>query len=267
MGQETDPDTVVDGTTTHAYLLENVIDFVPSAPTYPVVTDFGGQNVRSKTVLPASEFGTPTFSLSERDEEFESLFVKDNLIDSTYNTGRTITGGNFNQDTFPRTIVRFHIRRTNAVTFLTEWSVYTYLNAQIRLTGEAGAAQVTGDATNPNPFTYSLDLSTSLRDVTGTLLSAMTLGLTGNIDAVTHHVASNPIHTTTYVDDNSAPSFILGYRPISTDATGAVENNVSTNGTQSSVTSIATTTGVVTRTATGASDIVVVDYETNFIAI
>ena len=267
MGQETDPDNVVAGTTTAAYLVDGLVDLVPASPTFPVVTNQGGQKIISKTYLPATDYGTPTFTLSQRDETLDA-YIKKFSVDTTYNTTRVLRGGNVSQLQFPDFVVIFSIKITESATGAELWDNYIYPNAKIINTADAGAAQITGDVTNPNPLTYALQLALASRNADGTLLSAQNMALNNNQDAVLYQRATNPLGLTTYVDDNATGTFILGYRPVNTDATGSAQNNITVNGVQTAVTSVSVTTGVVTQTAPEASGaIVVATTETNFVAI
>lgn len=266
-GVQTDPDNMVVNTTSSALLLDSIIEMTPGNKTNPVVTNQGGQEIRSKTILPAQDFGTPTFSLSERNETLDALLTN-SANDSTYNARRMIRGANMNQKTFLPFMVMFSILGTDSTTMASWWDNYCYLNCRIRRTGEGGAGQITGDATNPNPFAYALDLSLGTRDITGTLLSALTVSVDENIDAVSYQRTSYPLGVTTYLANGAATTFTLGYRPLNSDATGAANNNHTLNGTQATVTSASTTTGVVTLTGAGSSsDMHIMTYETEFVAI
>lgn len=259
--------TMSNGATSSAYLVDGLIDLTPGVATNPRVTNQGGQKVISQTPLPANDYGSPTFQLSQRDEQLEA-YLSDSLLDVSYNSEWMMRGANVTQEDFPNFTVIFSVQGTDSTTMAQWWDNYLFYNCRIVKTVEAGAGQVTGDVVNPNPFQYSLQLSLSTRHTTGTLLSAMTMGLNNNQDAYGHIRADNPLGLTTYKDDNTTGTFTLGYRPVSAEVTGSAQNNVTEAGTQVASTSISATTGVVVQDgAPAAATMTVVLYETNFVAI
>jgi hypothetical protein len=267
-GVDTTPDTISTPATSSAYLVPGLIDVTPNTPTFPVVTNQGGGEIINKTPVSAIDYGVPTFTLSQRDETLES-FISASTLDLATNTARAQRGWNVTRTTFPSFMVVFGTLVTLA-SGVEHWDHYIFPNCTIRKTGEAGMAQVTGDVTNPNPFTYALDLSLATRDIDGMPYSSKTVALTGNKDARFYHRAASRLAYTTFNADGVDTSFILGYRPVNTDATGAAENNIALNGVQQAVTSVTLATGVVDITSPGAGsdgDIYTVEYETDFIAI
>lgn len=265
-GQDTSPDTKSVPQTDHAYVVNGVMSLDPGTPVYPRVTNHGGGAVINKTPVSANDYGTPTFQLSQRDETLES-FLSASTLDLTTNTARALRGDNVTRTNFPTFIVVMGMYVT-LESGAEHWDHYIFPKCTIVKSVEAGGSQITGDVTNPNPLTYALDLSLSTRDATGMLLSASTRTLNGNQDARLYTRAASRLAYTTWTADGSATTFVLGYRPTSSSATGSANNNVAKNGVITTVTSISTTTGVVTVTAAGNSgDIYVVEYETDFVAI
>jgi hypothetical protein len=266
-GQTTAPDSMANGATSSAYLVNGLIDVVPGVATHPVVTNQGGQRVISKTPLPANDYGVPTFSLSQRDEQLEA-YLSSSALDTSYNAEWMVRGANVAQEDFPSFVVLFAIQGTDSTTMAQWWDNYLFYNCRVIKTTDAGAGQVTGDVTNPNPLTYTLQLSLSTRHPSGTLLSAMNMSVKNNEDAWGFIRSDNPLGLTTYKDDNSTGTFTLGYRPVNNSATGANQNNITEAGTQTAVTSVNTTTGLVTQTAPAAlATMIEALYETNFVAI
>jgi hypothetical protein len=262
MGTETDPDNVSADTTTSAYVINGLMDIVPAVPDYPVVTNFGSQQVIAQTRLPATTYGVPTMQFSQMDETFWG-YIKSASVDVTTNTTRSMRGDNLGQTVFPAFMLSFAIQVTNSESGEQEWDNIAYLNADVVNTASPGAAQVTGSVTNPNPLQFALDLSLSTRDITGMLLSATNMALANDRDAVIRQRTANPLGYTTYVADGETTTFTLGFLPYSDDATGSAQNNITKNGTQTAVTSVSTETGLVTLAAAGDSgDIWVVSYET-----
>ena len=267
-GIDSTPDTISTPATSSAYLVQGLIDVTPNTPTYPTVTNQGGGEIINKTPVSAIDYGIPSFTLSQRDETLEA-FISASTLDLATNTARAKRGDNVTRTTFPSFMVVMGVLVT-LESGVEHWDHYIFPNCTIRKTGEAGMAQVTGDVTNPNPLTYELDLSLATRDVDGMLISASTRALTGNKDARLFSRAASRLAYTTFNADGVATSFILGYRPINTDATGAAENNIAIAGVQQAVTSVTLATGVVDITSPGAGsdgDIYTVEYETDFIAI
>ncbi len=269
-GQVSDPDSPGTDVTSSAMKLENITAFDTGAPTLPTINITGGQQTLGKVRLPASELSTPTFQLSEFDEAFHALFVGNYTNDVSYNTARVIRPLNMYQETFIDTFVRFHIRRTHrtSTAFVQYWDIYTYLNCTIKQVSGPAVTEQSGNATNPANIGYELILSSSTRDITGELLSGMTLGAQDDKDVALVHRSLLPLQTTVYNADGIAVIFTLGFRPSTTDATGAIGNNYTLNGVQASVTSVVIATGVVTISAAGSSaDIAIVDGTSEWTAI
>ncbi len=267
-GQDTTPDVKSTPQTDSAYLVNGVISVDPGTPVYPRVVNQGSGLIINKTPVSANDYGTPTFQLSQRDETLEA-FLSGSTLDLATNTARAMRGDNVTRTDFPTFMVVMGILVT-LENGTEHWDHYIFPKCTLVKQTEAAAGQITGDVTNPNPLTYALDISLSTRDVTGMLLSASTRALNGNQDARLFTRAASRLAYTTYTADGSATSFILGYRPINTDATGAAENNITIAGVQQAVTSVTAATGVVDITSPGAgsdADIYVVEYETDFIAI
>lgn len=265
IGQETDPDNVASNTTTHAYRVDGMIDFAFATTTRPLVTNRASRTLHSQVQATATAYGNPTVNTSHVDEQLEAYRAK-TTVDTTTNTAAAISVSNAPQKVFPQFMVMLSQSIFNENTGQSEFLHRAVLNTQIQNTVEAGAVAVTGDVTNPNPTTYVLSTSLAMRDISGYLLSGLSLGITEDIK--TEWRTDNPLGLTTFVGDGIATTTTLGYRPISTDATGAAENNITKNGALLAVTSVNTTTGLVTFSAApGDGDIVVILYQTNFVAI
>jgi hypothetical protein len=244
-------------------VVQGLIDLVPGVPVNPVITNFGGQEIISRTNLPATDYGTPTFQLSQRDETLEA-FLSKTAIDVATNTTRAIMSRNAAQGDWPQFIVMFSIRVTNSESGLSQWSHYAFLNTEIKKTNDAGGSAQTGDAVNPNPLAYSLTTSLSLRDVTGELLSGLATLITK--DDMTFIRTNNPLHITTYIKNGSATSFTLPYKPLSSVVTvNASPNHMTINGTITAAGAVDVSTGVVTIAAGTTGEVTVMTYETNYV--
>lgn len=268
MGTLANPDAPVANTVYSALVIDGLVDLTPGVPTRPIVTNQGGQQVISRTRMPAQDYGTPAFTLSQRDETFESLVTKSS-IDLATNTTRAIRGMNAAQRVWDQFIVLFSIQVTNSVTGLAQWDHYAFLNTEIEKTQDAGAAQITGDVTNPNPLAYQLTPSLSARDITGELISGLAIAVQSNKDAMVYFRTDNPVAVSTYIANGSATAFTLPYLPLSSTVTiNASSNHMTINGTVTAASAVSTTTGEVTLSGAGTSgDIVVMTYETNFATV
>lgn len=265
-GQDTTPDAKSSPQTDNAYVVEGLVDFNEGNTVYSSVTNLAAEGIRNNTPVAASDYGTPTFTLSEEDETLNS-FINASTIDVATNTAGSWRGENVTRTTFPTFMVVMSAQVT--LESSTEyWDHWIFPSCTIIRSAGTGAGQVTGDVTNPNPFAYELKLALATRDVTGYLFSATAMALNGNKDARIKHRTLSRVGYTTWTADGTATTFVLGFRPTSSDATGAVENNVTNDGIAQSVTSIATATGLVTVSAAGDDgDIYVVEYATDFVAI
>jgi hypothetical protein len=268
MGNDTTPDDVTAADVKNAYLIQGLIDLNPGVATFPVVTNQGGQRVISKTPMPSNDYGAPTFSLSQRDEQLDA-YLGSHTLDTSYNAEWMLRAANVAQEDFPSFMMIFSVQATDSTTMQQWWDNYCFYNCRVIKTGEAGAGQVTGDATNPNPFTYTIYPALASRHTSGTSISALSLSVKNNEDAWGYVRADNPLGLTTFIGNGAGTaSFALGYRPVSDDATGSAQNNITENGTQDAPTSVSTTTGVVALTGGWTLDAKVVAlYETNFVAI
>jgi len=264
MGALTTPDSPVNGTVYGAYVLNNAVEFAPDADTQAAVTFDNGGTRKGTTYAAGAVKGNVPFTLNTFDPTFYAYITK-TTVDTSTNTTHTITTDNPRQASTPKFIVGFNIRTHDITTGKDKWETRIYPNAVIRQTAEGGAGNVTGDVSNPNNLSYVLIPSESTRSASGELFSGMGTGSFGSVAMVERWQGAYPLHLATYVDDGSAGTFTLPYRPALSTATGTADNNITTDGTQGSVTGINTSTGVVTRTATGAADIVVLLYGTEYV--
>lgn len=263
VGTNQTPDTKTPNTVYGAYVVDGLINLETGVPVNPVIRNFGGQRLITSSNLPASDYGTPTFQLSQKDETLDAFLTK-TAIDVATNTTRAIMNPNVTQKEWPQFIVMFSILITNSNTGKNEFRHYAYLNTEVKKTNRAGAAAVESSATNPNPLSYELTTGLSLRDVTGELLSGLATLVTE--DEFTDYRSTNPVHICTYVKNGSATEFTLPYLPLSSTVTiNASSNHMTVNGTVTAAASVSTTTGVVGVAAGTSGDIVVMTYETNFV--
>jgi len=234
-GQDITPESPVQNTVNSALVIEGVT-FTPGTRVNPVVTIAGGQKILGRVVLPASDYGTPAYDVPYLQDIFNSIFIRNNLIDSS-TLGRHTTGDNAQQSDFLPTFIRFLVRVQDQVTGADQWENISYLNARQRETAPGGAGRVTSDVENPNLFAYASDLSPSLRDMTGALITALSIGSEGGQETMVRTISDNRTHVVNVVMDGIATSFTLPFLPLSADITGVGANIVTINGVPTAITS------------------------------
>lgn len=267
-GQQSVPDTVANNTTSHSYMCFNPVTFEHAQPTNTEWTDFGGQNIRGQKRGGVESLGSGTFTLSEYDTTFAAM-INATAIDTTSVTDWKMTPSNTNATTIP---AMFLIESRKGMipddvtgTITDKWSHWVYPNVQISV-APASASQAGGVNPNPTSFTYTPNFSN--RRLDGRTFLAANTTVVGGKDMRYHYETDYPIAATMYTKDAVTTTFILGYRPKASIASGAADNSITNNGTTLVVTSVSTSTGVVTLAVAGtAAHIVVAVYETEFVAI
>lgn len=267
-GVQTSPDTVANGTTSSPLLLRNPMQMVEPEPTRDTIVEYGGSQVRISDVIGVSEYGTGTFQLSSRDSFFESYF-KGTTRDVTTVTDWEMLADNSNQVSIPRMFLAFtflNAEKDESVTPPTITNKYLTKVYFAQVFRNALTVQQ-GGGTNPNPFAYSFVVSPSFRIFTGDLFSDTGMTVEGDNDTGITIKHDNPISFTSYKEAGTpAGTFILGYRPLTNQATTS-DKRLTKNGASVSITTLSTTTGVITFTAGAAGDKFVCAYETRFVAI
>jgi len=267
-GIQTSPDSVSNGTTTSPLLLRNPMQMQEPEPTRDTIVEYGGSQVRIQDVIGVSEYGTGSFQLSSRDSYFDSYY-RGSSLDSTLVTGWELLGDNSNQISIPRMFLAWtmvNAEKDESVTPPTITNKYLTKVYFAQVFRNAFTVQQ-GGGTNPNPFAYSFVVSPSFRIFTGDLFSGTSLSVTGNNDTGITIKHNYPISFTSYKEAGSpAGTFILGWRPRTTQATTS-DKRLTKNGSSASITTLSTTTGVITFTPGSAGDKFVCSYETDFVAI
>ena len=267
VGTVADPETITANTTSSALFVGSLDSFTPPVPTTEFAVDRGGQAVRGSMALGNSDFGSATIQLSEFNETLNAL-IKDAAVDLTSVVGWASSPANVAQKHFPRTVTMVTGRAWSDTDGADYWLTWVFHNCQWMEASGGGTSQASG--VNPNPVSYTLNLSKSSKFFTGVAFSE-TAGqyVVGGTDAWTKIRSRYPLALTTYVADGSATTFILGYRPYySTVTTGNNDNSFTKNGVATAPTSCVTSTGVVTIAAAGDSgDVHVAVYPTEFTAI
>lgn len=264
MGGDSTPNSVSNGDVKHAYKLTGPVTADIPTPTRNIATFYGGQGILGQLDLGVSDFGTFNLQLSAYDETFTGYITGTTPDVTNVGTSNVLTAPNSTKTNAPQFILALTTYfqttdGTNRYATLLFPSV-TIAPAFPSLTQDAG--------TNPQALTYVVTPTTSTRSPFGYLNSALSLGLQDNKDIMYVWRTDNPVTFTTYIDDGSSTSFVLGYRPTNSEHAGAV-NVITKQGlvNHTNVSAINTSTGVVSNTAGSASDVWVIAYETSFVSI
>lgn len=264
MGTQTDPDTVSNGTTTHAYKLTGPVETGTLSTTRESAAFRGGQKLLGRKDLGLSDVGSFDITLSAFDEQFHAYITR-TAIDTSVATSNSLTTAGVNEADPPQMflILTLGFQTTAGVN---KYISYIYNNVQIAQANANNATQ--GGGENPNPLVYTVTPSVSDRTIFGLPYSSTTLSVVDNTDYYTRYVTTKPIAVTTYVALGSATEFTLGYRPYYSEHAGArnvwTKNGVDADG---DVSGLSTTTGVATISSATAGHIYVATYETEFTAI
>ena len=263
MGSLATPDAPANGSVYHAYKIKGFAGVDAPQITREIAIRRGGQKTLGQKSLGVSSYGTFNLTLSDFDEAFHNM-VSGATIDSTLATAVNITSLNAGKATLPQFVLIINAGfqdDSGADVFLN----IIYHNVTIAPTIPS-VTQAGGE--NPNALVYTVTPSLSTRAGWGSLFSATSLALEDNSDMVSFVRSTYPMALTTYIDDNAATSFVVGYRPTSSDNAG-VDNIFLTAGVDSSanVSGFSTTTGATTHTAAAAASIWTVLYQTQFISI
>ena len=265
VGQVADPNTISNGTTSHAYLVKHAISTTSPEMAREIARARGGGTIRAQVTGGITDLGSFVVTMSDVDPALLVL-INSTALDTTQATSHTMFASNPNLTALQRFSVMLSVQFTttdgnNTIKCMNLF----YPNCTINYNPQA----VSGNAdTNPNPQDITIVPSLGNRTVYGQLFSATTLALTDNTTHYYSIEADYPLGYTFYKDDASATSFIVGYRPVNSEHAGAVNyffKNGSTN--HANVSGFSTTTGATTHTAGSAGDMWGTLYATNFQAI
>lgn len=267
-GQQSDPDNVAANTTSHSYVCFNPVSFEHPSPTRTEWTDFGGQSIRAQKLGGVETLGSGTFTLSEYDNTMHAM-IASTAVDSASVTDWELTPSNINAVNIPAFFLVASLKSqvVNDVTGVVtdKWSHTVYPNVQMAVT-PPNHSQSGG--VNPQPVQFTFTPSFSGRRLDGRTFLAANTTVVGGRDVRYNLQTDYPVTATLYVKDGSTTTFILGYRPKASTATGVLNNSITNNGVTEAVTSVDTTTGVVTLAAAGTTaHIINVLYETEYVAI
>lgn len=261
MGQDSTPDTKTAPSTLSPYKIPGIVEIGAPEMAVEVATRKAGQTIKGKRVLGISDIGSYPMTLSDYDETLHAM-VTASLVDTTTMSGWTMTSPNSRNARRPQLIMGFSVGFT-ADDGSDQMMTWIYHNLQVS-PALPGGSQKSGE--NPNPLQFSLTPSSSQRTGIGRLYSAMGFDVVEDSDICIAIRHTDAIFVTTFIKDAVATSFTLPYLPTSNDATGAANNSITNNGATLAVTSVSTSTGLVTLTAAGvANDIVVMAFPTRYL--
>ena len=262
MGSAADPNTIANATTLNALHVSWADSFVPAQPTPAVEKTQGGNQPGPSIILGISDQGEATLTLAMENETLSAL-IEGVTIDTTTVSDWLMTGHNPRYDTFYNYIVIVS-SKVEGDGIALHWINKIYLNAELRISAYMGASQAAG--TNSHMVTITILPDDSTKTPYGSLLSTTNMAFTDHKTSYLDIRTDAPLSMTTHVADTGETTFILGFRPTSTDVLEASQI-FSKNGTATNPTSVVVATGVVTIPEATAADEWVALYETNFVAI
>lgn len=262
-GSNTTPNTRTVNTAYHAYRVKHPVSFTPPAPSYETATRRGGMKLVGQRDLGLSDYGVGTIVLDSFDEQFHA-YITETSVDTSTMSGWDITTAGDTESARPQLIVGLTIGVTTEAG-TDEFMTVIFHNATIRPAKPASSQE---GGVNPNPLSYELVPNVSSRTGIGRLYSAMAFNIVENNDTFMLVRHDDPIFVSTYIANGVATTFVLAYRPTSSDATGAANNSITNEGATLAVTSVNTTTGVVTFSAAPTSgNRIIVAFPTRYVAI
>lgn len=263
MGTDNTPNTVSNGTATHAYLYNKQVSLGGLGKTYEVIKGKGGGRIWVNKITGISDTGNMALTLSGEDPTLQSYW-NGSVVDTTTNPNHMGFSPNHENPSLPN-FMSVHSSEYHDVNGNTKWRNCFVLNHQVAQT--ADATQSDSGGTNPNTLSFELVPNRSNRLPWGQLFSANANTSTyDNGDYIWIVKGDYPLAITTYIDDGSSTSdaFTLGYAPA---VTTIGEFYVYNEGvTDASNVSIASDGDVSLTAANTAGDIMVVIYPTLFAA-
>ncbi len=262
MGQASNPESVSNGTTTSAYVYKYPVDVQALGLTYATRTGKGGGSVWTTKVSGVSAVNNSPMNLSALDTDLEALFTS-SAVDTTTNSNYSTIVRNTNNKTLQPFGGIFHIQ-LDYDDGSSKWLNLVKLNVQVTKT--TGSTFGFGEGENPSPLAYELVHAQSAKNIFGQNFASANARPTNDLEYEMVIIGDYRLGLTTYVDDGSATSYILGHRPsTSTKAQHFIFKNGTENSTN--VSTINTTTGSVAITAGTAGQVWHHLYPTEFVAI
>jgi hypothetical protein len=261
-GAAADPETIADGTTLNAIHAAWADNLVPAQPTTKVAKSEGGQQPGPSIILGVSDNGDATLTFALENETLSAL-IEGITIDTSTVSDWLMTGPNPQLDTFYNYIVIISSKVVGDG-IAQHWMNKIYLNAQLKITEYPGASQA--DGTNNHMITITITPDNSTRTAWGALLSTTSNAFTDNKTPYVQYRTDAPLTLTTYIASATDTTFVLGYRPLSTDV-AAVSQVFAKDGVTTNPTSVVVATATVTIPSAAASEEWIALYETNFEAV
>jgi len=261
-GAAADPETISDGTTLSAIHAAWADNLVQAQPTRKIATSEGGNQPGPSIFLGVSDNGEATITFALENETLSAL-LEGVTVDSATVSDWFITGHNPRLDTFYNYIVIVSSKVVGDG-IAQHWMNKIYLNCEIAISEYPGASQA--DGLNNHMITITMKPDDSTRTPWGALHSAGSNAFTDDKTPYMEIRADAPLSITTHVASVSDTTFVLGFRPLSTDVAD-VSQIFAKDGTTTSPTSVVVATGLVTIPSAGASEEWIALYETFFEAI
>lgn len=261
-----DPASLVNDTTSHAYLLTGIEGTLPEY-SYGNVSFRDGNVLRGNVETGLESLTNGTITLNTYDATLNTLLVGGN-VDTTSIVNATISSTNAGQNV-PYTIgimlTMKQFSRVPATWGHTKFLTLVYPSCTARYTPPS-----VNQSSGENPMTGSLVFTPreGSKFPTGNAFSS-TQGWKNNRTFEYFISADYPYALSMYVQDGTETDYIVGYLPVSSTVTSGNTTNLFTiNGTVTAPTSISTSTGVVVKAAAGtAGQIAAALYQTAFAPI
>lgn len=264
MGDLATPDSPVNGTAYHSYILQGPVSATAPNVTRETAEFRGGMKQRGQRALGISGYGTFDITLSSYDEKLHELITGASGDTTSFGT-ENYAGADNSQNVDPPQMMLALTAGFQIVGGANQYMTWIYPNVQIA-PPQVSLSQDGG--TNPNPLTYTVTPTTSLRTAHGYLFSGTTFGVSDDMDIVYKWRTGYQVAFTTYVDDGTATTIATGYRPATADHDGS-RNVFTKNGADANaaVSGFSATTGATTHTAGSAGDKWVIAYMTSYVSI
>lgn len=263
-GQQSDPNSVSDGTTTHAMLMKDTKTAGFTPPTRNVLHITGGDTWRGSFMFGIGSIDPFDLSLAYLDADLVALLTGSS-VDQTTNAEWSVFGMDYNETDLVQVGLMLQTNfqsKETATLGANRWLNIIFPKCQISPNWPPLGWQAEA------PLTYRVQPTMTSKWPNGDAFDS-NQGWEDNQAVAMGIITDYPLALTTYVADGVATTFTAGYRPISSTVTiNNTPNHFAVNGTPTALSSIVTTTGIATLAAAGsASDIDVLMYETKFVAI
>lgn len=260
-----DPDALGTNVTSHAYQCYGPLTITEPDPTYKTYEFRSGGGYEGKALGGIESLGSGEITLSQLDPALRALLVG-GLVDTTTVDGWTISAGNKIAPS-PRQVGLLAITRNQSRESATEGTA-TYINrfypmVQVRMK-DPNATHEGGE--NPQAVTLVFEPTKVTKFPNGVAFGA-NQSWYQNSEYSFEAELNYPLALTTFVGNNSATTFTLGFLPkYSTVTDGDTNNWVTVDSVVTAPTSISVDTGLVTMASAPASGkIVNVIYPTEFL--